>query len=135
MEVTPEMRAAVYADDCKTQGHLLDYTYVFIIEDGEGYIPPGVPEDMIPHVRCMRCHRVWLLVEESAATYEEAETALFAKLKTADAKRIKGIREKRIIRKKERERREAEQQAQYLADLEAQAKQLAEEGNDNDSDS
>lgn len=79
MEITPEMRAAVYEQDCGRLGHLpsLDNALRFI---GEGGTQIGGPVEQQAHITCRRCGKVWLVVEEPGQDYAAATVAFDAKL-------------------------------------------------------
>lgn len=79
MEVTPEMRAAVYEQDCRERGHLLAYDNAMRLGAGEGGQVLG-PDGQQAHITCRRCGKVWLIVEEPGENYVAATVALDAKL-------------------------------------------------------
>jgi hypothetical protein len=92
IDVTEEMRQAVYAADCDVKGH------EFQIGDLFQTVPVpavqrdavGVPfkkmlgssdADRLPSISCGRCNKVWLVMDAPAASYADAEAQLAAKLK------------------------------------------------------
>lgn len=80
MEITDEIRAAVLAEQCATQGHLLDTAQLIGSDPTTGGITVRAADpDVLAHVRCERCGHVWLVAVEGA-TYAAAETALNAQL-------------------------------------------------------
>lgn len=125
LEVTDEMRKAVYEADCAAQGHIPNYNNIFL----NGSPAPGTPEDVLPHIFCIRCRKVWLVIDEPADDYESAEDAILNRMKTTDPgrQRLKTLKQQRIQHKAEREAAEKEAQERYKALLERQRKQLEEE--------
>lgn len=79
MEVTPEMRAAVYEQDCRDKGHLLAYENAMRLDGGRGGQVLG-PDGQQAHITCRRCPKVWLIVEEPGEDYAAATVALDARL-------------------------------------------------------
>lgn len=79
MEVTEEMRRAVYAADCEAQGHMWD-TSRLIGQTDDPLLGDGVPAtvvrapdpDQLPHLACRRCDLVWLLMDEPGHGYDAA---------------------------------------------------------------
>ena len=61
--VTPQMRQAVYEDDCRVQGHLFRADF-----------PTHQDEDAddMAHLKCSRCGVVHLIVPKPEPTYERA---------------------------------------------------------------
>lgn len=78
MEVTPEMRAAVYEQDCREKGHLLAYENAMQLYGSSGQVMG--PDGQQAHITCRRCPKVWLVVEEPGENYVAATVALDAKL-------------------------------------------------------
>lgn len=70
MEVTPEMRRAVYELDCTAKGHMLAMDAVLPLSDPT----PGARtvNDESPHVSCRRCGKVWVIFEEAGNDYDDA---------------------------------------------------------------
>lgn len=80
MEVTPEMRAAVYEQDCREKGHLLAYENALRFDSADGGARVLGPDGQQAHITCRRCPKVWLVVEEPGEDYAAATVALDAKL-------------------------------------------------------
>lgn len=106
IRVTPELRAAVYAADCKARGHIYDVMVGYGATDDPDVIagrPAGDGvSDELPHLYCRRCQRVWLVLADSpGVSYDDAEEKVTARLKAADplVTRAKGVREQRIRRR------------------------------------
>lgn len=76
--VTAEMREAVYADDCKRTGHILDIDNAYQISDEDNLTGNHAPDIMgnddetFAYLTCRRCHRVWIVLEDSGKDYDEA---------------------------------------------------------------
>lgn len=75
--ITDEMRAAVLAELGETCVHVYD------MRDLIGSGPPdpdGLPrsvvrardDDRLPHLRCRRCGRVWLVIDTDGVDYDDA---------------------------------------------------------------
>jgi hypothetical protein len=79
VEVTPEMRAAVYEQDCADQGHIPTFDNALRFDAARVGRIKG-PDGKQPHIECLRCHKVWLVVEDPGDDYEAATIALDAKL-------------------------------------------------------
>jgi|SRR5688500_3847613 len=94
VEVTQAMRLAVYAADCARLGHVVTLDHAVQFDGLVGRIEG--PQDQLPHLTCMRCTKVWLIVEAPGDDYDSAEAALNEKLKP----------EHRVTRKDRKERRE-----------------------------
>jgi hypothetical protein len=78
VEVTPEMRRAVYEQDCRDRGHLLAYENAMQLSGSGGQVIG--PNGQQAHIECRRCGKVWLVVEEPGEDYTAATVALDAKL-------------------------------------------------------
>jgi hypothetical protein len=96
IEITDEMRAAVLAEMCAAQGHV--YSLTSAVDVGPSGSTIKAKDDRLPHISCARCGRVWLVQEESFASYDEAEQQMYDKLK--DPAPIEELREKRKKPKK-----------------------------------
>jgi hypothetical protein len=84
--VTPEMRQAVYADECARIGHAFDFTDMFHGQGGRGQLGNSDP-GKLPVLTCMRCGRIWAILEADGASYQEAESKLVGIVKNPnDAK-------------------------------------------------
>lgn len=103
IQVTPEMREAVYAEDCKINGHLIDITNMFQISDEDsraGRHAPDVqgPDDeTFAHIFCRRCSRVWIVFEEGGRDYDQAVKHFEKALKNAN--QDKAVKPKRKDKK------------------------------------
>lgn len=73
MDVTEEMRAAVYTADCDRLGHIPDISQAISNDPGVNMIRIRAEDpSMLPHISCRRCGRVWLIAEESGQGYDDA---------------------------------------------------------------
>lgn len=81
VEVTEEVRRAVYAADCEDFGHVWDMSNVLGgTDEANPKDPRGVPmtvlrardPELMPHISCQRCGRVWLVIDEPGDTYDDA---------------------------------------------------------------
>lgn len=99
IQVTREMRLAVYAEDCERLGHVVTLDHAVQFEGLVGRV--AGPEDQLPHLTCMRCTKVWLVVEVPGDDYDAAEADLNTKLRP----------EYRVTRKERKERRERKAKA------------------------
>lgn len=84
IDVTEEMRAAVYADDCGRLGHVPNFRNVFGQSWGS-FMEIGGPDDAtLPHVTCERCGQVWLLLPQPYSTYQAAVADVQGRVKDAE---------------------------------------------------
>lgn len=87
IEVTEEMRRAVYTADCEAQGHIMDISNAVGVTRAHGvagtYAPDvlGPDDETLPHLSCRRCGRVWLVIDESGVDYPDAVSKLTAKVR------------------------------------------------------
>ncbi len=94
LEVTDEMRQAVYAELCETDGHALSLQQAFVFDVDHQNQTVGSPDETkMPNIYCTRCKRTWLVLIEPGTSYEDAEEKLRGKLK--DTKDIDELRKKR----------------------------------------
>lgn len=83
MQISDEVRAAVLAEQCETQGHDLVMNNV---QTGAGQtgdrviMTVGCDGNRSPHVVCARCDRTWLVLEHGAIGYDAAEADLIERL-------------------------------------------------------
>jgi hypothetical protein len=91
--VTDEMRQAVYDADCAVKGHIYNLTTMM---NSANQVKSRDP-NLLPHVSCLRCTRVWLVIEDDGDNYDDAETKFQDKLKATDdlSKKITEIRNNR----------------------------------------
>lgn len=101
IEITDEMRQAVYEDDCEREGHQPNISTMF------GPPIEGIPsvlvevigpnDETFPHVSCNRCGYVWLVLPQAFKTYDEAVQHLNSVLRdpesTKPKKRKKKVKE------------------------------------------
>lgn len=95
--VTPEMRQAVYDDDCKRLGHLFNVK-VDAAPTADPNLLRAWTDLEVPHVLCKRCQRVWLIVATAPGkSYPDAEVEVQKALKPGDNfnDRITEIRDRR----------------------------------------
>ena len=89
IQVTPEMREAVYAEDCKLFGHIPDITNMFQNSDEDSLVGRHAPDIQGPddetfaHIFCRRCGRVWIVLEDSGRDYDQALKKFQKLLKSA----------------------------------------------------
>ena len=103
MDVTLEMRKAVYELDCTEKGHIFDTNKIFKFElantDTHLSIPKIdiTPTGELPVIRCTRCGNVWLVIPMEFGGYDQAEARLYDQLKPESklAKIISRLRGKR----------------------------------------
>ena len=84
IEVTDEMRKAVYEADCKVHGHVFDFGRVVSsgADNGDHMIDVQSPDpDEMPNLSCYRCRKVWLVIEVPADNYDAAVENLKNKVK------------------------------------------------------
>lgn len=85
VEITDEMRAAVFAAECERRGHVPD------IDEAISNDPTVYPDEntiriradtpgLIPHIRCRRCGHVWLIIDDPGQGYDHAVAKLQARL-------------------------------------------------------
>lgn len=84
-EITPELRAAVYAADCGAKGHIVGARWG-ADPTGDADTMPGRSElnDELPYVYCHRCGRVWIIVPYAGADYADAEQRALARVRPDD---------------------------------------------------
>lgn len=83
IEVTEEMRRAVYELDCKEKGHLPNFNNIFTSEPSEN-MKIGGTKGKLPFVTCDRCNKVWLLIDVPGFNYLDALNKLKTRLKPED---------------------------------------------------
>lgn len=87
MKITDEMRRAVHLEDCAKLGHeirtdqAIQMFQVAPLTFHQGVVNPT---DQLPHLYCARCGTAWLVVPDEGADYEDAERALYGKLRADD---------------------------------------------------
>jgi hypothetical protein len=103
IELTDEIRKAVWDEFCQENGHQLNFSYMVGRMNGQSVQIEQTDEGLLPHIFCERCGRVWIVIDESYPDYETAEDAMFTRMKVADAgrKRIQAIRDRRAARQAE----------------------------------
>lgn len=123
MELTDEIRRAVWAEECeRLGGHDIDVGAAFVWS--AAYSPEATTsqataqavqsladdEDKLPHLKCRRCGRAWLVMPIEAVDYDDAERAVYGLLQgdTELARRIVRTRTRRERRRAERERGEGD---------------------------
>jgi hypothetical protein len=87
IKVTEEMRRAVFADMCERQGHAftLDSLIQTTYTDGfAGNHIKAKTDGQLPHVRCSRCDKTWLVVDDPGEGYDNAVKKFRDRLKTGD---------------------------------------------------
>jgi hypothetical protein len=108
IEVTEEMRRAVYGADCKEHGHIISIENLInndnSLNPNENVSSLGVVskvEGTLPHVFCKRCHKVWLVIDEPGDSYDDVEEKVLNRLKTNDPgrKRLEQLKARRKERR------------------------------------
>jgi hypothetical protein len=87
VELTDEIRAAVRAEQCAEEGHQLDFTTVLKRDKNNRYEVGSSDPNKLPHVTCRRCLQTWILVDESGATYDEADQKFRDRLRDEDPRK------------------------------------------------
>jgi hypothetical protein len=123
IEVTDEIRRAVWAEECqRIGGHDIDtgaafawsaaYSAQSVASQATGQAVQNLADtdEQLPHLACRRCGRTWLVVPLEGIDYDDAERALYALLQGDSqlAKRIVRHRSRRERRRAERERGEGD---------------------------
>lgn len=80
MDVTPEMRQAVYEADCELLGHSVDTRWAVEFTEQESGVRPRA-KDRFPHIFCRRCRKTWIVLPIEGVGYEEAERRVYEHLK------------------------------------------------------
>jgi hypothetical protein len=83
LEVTDEMRKAVYTADCAMRGHVFSQLGSMLVMDANERFWVGGPAGQRAHLTCQRCGSVWMLAQEDGeegADYTDAETKFAGKL-------------------------------------------------------
>jgi hypothetical protein len=116
MEITPEIRRAVYEADCEQLGHRLTFEDVSrSSETGDGgFVLRLAAQDhyRLPHIRCARCGSVWIVHPVRGVDYDDAERQIYGLLRAdtepaREVTRLRGKREERA--RKLREQRDQRQ--------------------------
>jgi hypothetical protein len=82
-QITPEMRQAVLAEECRRRGdHILLLTNAVQV-DGTGSRIAG-RDGKLAHMHCDRCGAAWIVVEASGIDYADAAAKYRARLKPDD---------------------------------------------------
>lgn len=88
IEVTEEMRRAVYEADCQRLGHLFNLRNAMGIVDEINGTPAadvrGPNPETLPHLSCNRCPKVWLVIEQPGEDYADAVVQLKDRFKNPD---------------------------------------------------
>lgn len=119
MEITEEQRAAVLAQMCAEQGHLIDIDEAISDDPDIDEHQPTInvrarDADSVPHLRCKRCPTVWLVMP-GAPSYEAAEQELNDQLEPKHRRKL------RRVRRQERVAAEQAAAAERAAEAAAQA--------------
>lgn len=96
IEVTEEMRQAVYEADCDVKGHAFQIGDLFHSQPvpAEQRDAVGNPfkkvlgsheDDKLPSISCGRCNKVWLVIEDPGSSYDDAVTKLKNRVKDPDS--------------------------------------------------
>jgi hypothetical protein len=111
VDVTDEMRHAVYLADCERVGHqpnFLDATTVKY--DDKGVVTQRIEakdEFKFPHVKCARCGGAWIVFPVMGLDYEDAERKVYDHLNPDHdmARRIVSDRAQRAEAKNSKEKK------------------------------
>jgi hypothetical protein len=93
IEITDEMRAAVLAEMCQRDGHVVNGNEAIGFDEKNQHGVRRLDPNKLPHMQCQRCNVTWIVLDETGDGYEDAEEKLRSKLK--DTKDIDAMREKR----------------------------------------
>lgn len=98
VDVTDEMRRAVYDADCDRRGHVPDISQLIsndptVFPDENTIRIRAEDPDTVPHLFCKRCGKVWLVVDP-AVDYDAAEVALNDKLQPKYHRQLRKQRRK-----------------------------------------
>lgn len=92
IDVTDELRQAVYAADCEANGHLLSIRECISNDpDLPGLNTPAVRSEdpeKVPHLSCQRCGKVWLVIEDAGDGYDDAVQKVTRRLKDPSTLRV-----------------------------------------------
>lgn len=100
IEITDEIRRAVYAADCDRLGHQISIREAVRVDQRGRSGVTSADNLKLPHLICARCEQVWIVLPAEAATYEDGERIAYGQLR-ADAElsrrivRQRGQREER----------------------------------------
>lgn len=88
IEVTEEMRAAVYAADCERLGHMFNLNTALRPVEASNLLSTtaevgGPNEDTIAHLSCNRCPKIWLVIEDPGENYADSVAKLKGQYKNA----------------------------------------------------
>jgi len=90
VNITDEMRAAVHDEDCSNLGHDINLETAFMVSDTVPRAQFGSRDpNKMPHLSCLRCGRVWLVLEDAGTSYAEAEAKFTGRLKDPGKVRVK----------------------------------------------
>lgn len=80
----PEIRQAVYEQDCNESGHIFNFDPVISADETVKRVRViGVtPDNKLPHITCSRCGHVWIVIPFSGHDYKQAERQLYSLLKS-----------------------------------------------------
>lgn len=109
MEITEEMRRAVYVADCDRLGHQFELTAMHIFQPESGGMRLAEGDEQLPHITCRRCPKVWLVVPVEGWDYDDAERQLYGMLR-ADVAVAQDIVRKRGRRDERRRARDEPRQ-------------------------
>lgn len=95
--VTPEMRQAVYAEDCLARGHILEFSTIIEAVSDTPPVIGGISdldETQLPYIECSRCGSVWIVFPHAGSDYDDAERFLYDKLNPNSAMAKKIVRDR-----------------------------------------
>lgn len=128
IEVTDELRRAVYAADCERLGHWYDMgAIVGHTDDVLPENPTGLPTAVLrapdptqmPHLLCRRCGKVWLVIDEPGDGYDDAVEKVTRRMggPTLPAEALKPRRPRGVFTRDELEERGKQRQRAALEQI------------------
>lgn len=121
-DITEEMKQAARDADCKELGHIFDITNLLnnmadpdTESTGHKMRLGASDPDMLPHLACKRCLRVWIIMTNAPVGYDAAETEFNNRVL---AKYKRETRKDRVAKRRAEEKAiaEAEEKARHERD-------------------
>ncbi len=89
IEITDEMRTAVLAEMCDREGHFIGFNEALGPDEKDHTTVKNRDPDKLPHFYCTRCGLTWIVVEQAAANYDDADTKFRGRLKDDDPQKTR----------------------------------------------